>query len=73
MRQMRIGRMGRTVPVGTTTAMAVDVLLPDHIRDPSEDPLIAVDLATPTSHQRASSAAQCSLERLLAGTGFARS
>ncbi|KAF7189230.1 hypothetical protein HII31_09383 [Pseudocercospora fuligena] len=72
MQRMRIGSMGRTIPVGTTVAMAVEVLLPaDHTRASSETTIAAINLPPGSGHeQRSSSAAQSSLQRLLAGTGL---
>lgn len=66
MKRMRIGSMGRMVPVGPTTAMAVDVLLPPpRTRSSSESTVTGLNPARPASQQRASSAAASSLQRLL--------
>ncbi|PIA91992.1 hypothetical protein CB0940_09510 [Cercospora beticola] len=67
MRRIRISSMGRSIPVGTTTAMAGEVILPDDLtRSSSEATVVTVVPLRPGSRQRAGSAAQYSLQRLLA-------
>ncbi|KAK4501384.1 hypothetical protein PRZ48_007193 [Zasmidium cellare] len=66
MRRMRIGSMGRTVPVGTTTALAAEAWShPGHTRTSSDTTITAVP-SRPTTQARSSSAAETSLQRLLA-------
>lgn len=66
MRRIRIGSMGRTVPVGTTTALAADAWShPGHARTSSETTITAIS-ARPPAQARTASAAETSLQRLLA-------
>lgn len=66
MRRMRIGSMGRTIPVGTTTALAAEGWSqPEHTRNSSETTITAIP-PQPASRARALSAAESSLQRLLA-------
>ena len=67
LRQIRISSVGRTIPVGTTTAMAVEVILPEsRTRSSSETTVVGVVPSRPASRARAASLAQSSLQRLLA-------
>lgn len=66
-RQLRIGMMGRTVPVDSTTALAAEAWTRPLVkRSSSERTIVAISPARPTSPQRSLSAAECSLQRLLA-------
>ncbi|KAK4621398.1 hypothetical protein CLAFUW4_07290 [Fulvia fulva] len=67
MRRIRIGSMGRMVPVGTTTAMAahLDLSQQDHTRKSSQTTITPETAARPASRPRSLSAAQTSLQRLL--------
>lgn len=71
MRRIRIGSMGRTVPIGTTTALAAEHRsLPAHTRSASESTVTGLPVTSPP--QRTSSAAQSSLQRLLAANQAGR-
>lgn len=66
-RRIRIGSMGRTIPVGTSTAVAAEICTPpDHTRTSSEETVVAAGSARPHSRSRSISAAEASLQRLLA-------
>ncbi|CAK4016708.1 Hypothetical predicted protein [Lecanosticta acicola] len=65
MRRMCLG-MNRTIPVGTTTALAAEALsLPDHTRHSSESTIVPVGRGGSASIPPAPSAAASSLQRLL--------
>ncbi|EME43148.1 hypothetical protein DOTSEDRAFT_72505 [Dothistroma septosporum NZE10] len=68
MRRIRIGSMGRMIPVGTTTAIAadnIDLSLQEHTRNSSQSTITPATAARPTSRARSTSAAVSSLQRLL--------
>lgn len=66
-RRVQIGIMGRTVPVGCTTALAAEAWTrPQQTRNSSESTITATSPVRPTTPQRSPSAAECSLQRLLA-------
>lgn len=70
-RRVQIGMMGRTISIGSTTALAAEAWThPKHERRSSEDTIIAlppivVSASGPSGPQRISSAAECSLQQLL--------
>lgn len=69
MRQMRIGNMGRTVSVGATTALTSGPLsLPDRKRASSQTTITAIPPKRQDHLRSTSSAAQSSLQRLLAAS-----
>jgi hypothetical protein len=65
MRHIRISSLGRTIAVGTTTAMAVDVVLPER-GSRSRSRSRSSSEATVVGRPRTASLAQSSLQRLLA-------
>lgn len=65
-RQVRIGMMGRTVPIDSTTALAFEAWArPVQRRSSSESTIIAASPSRPMTPHRRSSEAECSLQRLL--------
>jgi hypothetical protein len=73
MRQIRIGRMGRSIPVSTTTSLAVDVSSElDRSRSSSATTVIQLSDSRATTRSRALSAAQASLRQLLTSSRFVR-
>lgn len=65
-RSMQIGIMGRTIPMGSTTALAAEAWTrPQQTRSSSESTIIAIAAESTATHQRGPSAAECSLQRLL--------